>query len=552
MIEYDGIIFTDCQFEDTLMSTTWYGYNSGPYRIRTELAYYGYNVRVVDMLSSWTHEELESILDSLVGKNTKFIGVSATLDFVDKKDGKHLSTTLKLIRLYCKSMGIKMILGGGTIRSKYVGAYFTHPLLNSKIDFLLLSEFDYVMSGFSEYAIKELVDYLCGKSDSIDHLDPQPYSEIGYDNVMYINGGKFKFDSNNLKTVWLPEDCIEPWDGLPIEISRGCRFNCAFCTFPLRGKKKFDYFRREQELYEDFCNAYENFGVTKYVFVDDTFNDSTEKIDLIYNVISRLPFKIQFSCFIKPELLVSQGKEYQEKLIDSGLMSCTIGLETLDKETRKKYKKGHALDKMFDALNYMYEYSNKSFKIEVSMIYGDIDHNTQVEQFQTMINTPWVSNFVVYVLGIMDYNSIRKLDKNVDPLIFDAISLNPNSYGIEIIEEKNSRSLMSKWIGTHVNVAKDFGKKTVDRINYEAQTHPDSKHAKAYWACSLPSIIGKNVDQFIKDDAHLLDREKYYEDGIPPNILKKQKMYDAIVNGVRTPIIIQKYTDTIPINFVEV
>ena len=113
-------------------------------------------------------------------------------------------------------------------------------------------------------------------------------------NQIIIDGKSSHFDITTLNHQWHSKDCILPGETLPIEISRGCIFKCNFCSYPLNGKKKFDYLRDPALIKEELIYNYENFQTTNYFFADDTFNDSTLKLESLHKVITELPFKIKF------------------------------------------------------------------------------------------------------------------------------------------------------------------------------------------------------------------------------------------------------------------
>lgn len=79
-------------------------------------------------------------------------------------------------------------------------------------------------------------------------------------------------------TIYEDEDAIVPGEALTIELTRGCRFRCKFCSYPLNGRKTNDYFRDQNSLYLELLQNYEKHGVTRYFFSDDTYNESTEKL----------------------------------------------------------------------------------------------------------------------------------------------------------------------------------------------------------------------------------------------------------------------------------
>jgi radical SAM superfamily enzyme YgiQ (UPF0313 family) len=567
MIEYDAIIFCDNSPNQSVVKGIHYqflGYAAGTRRLRTSLAMHGYNTRIVDHFSAWTEEEFENILDKLISNKTKIIGISDS--FYHAGQTEKMKSNIVIIKEKISKTNIKLVLGGNSIVSKYIGAYYHFDYdagiardKRSSDGWRNVSDYDYIISGFADRALVELMRYLDKDIPNINHLNPKPYSEIGIFDTLYIDAIDVGFDTQNLRTVWLPEDCIEPWDGLPIEISRGCIFNCSFCTYVLKGKRKFDYFRREEELIEEFNYNYENFGTTKYTIIDDTYNDSKEKIDLMNRVLSRLDFKINFSAYIKPELLVTFGKEYQEKLIDQGLGSMFIGLETLDPNTRKLYKKGAKVDKILDAVEYMYNYSNKKCKVVVGWILGDEPHDKIMDDYSFLNSLPFLHTFVASPLQLYDMEKLKNdglqdvTDQNFLKVISE-ISIDPKKFGLNI-KSRSGKDPLADWNGSHVD---SFDIWIVfDKLRRKLKIENEMKKNKKPFAAQdlytkMSAIVGKYAEEFIEGGYSVYEFDWFAgRNGYDPSQIKKNKVYDAIMNDVRTPINIKRYIEPQPIKFLE-
>jgi radical SAM superfamily enzyme YgiQ (UPF0313 family) len=147
-------------------------------------------------------------------------------------------------------------------------------------------------------------------------------------------------------------DCILPGETLPLETSRGCIFKCAFCAYPLNGKKKFDYMKNQDLIYEELMENYRRFNTTRYYFLDDTFNDSVEKVKMIYEVSKRLPFKLEYWAYIRLDLLAAHP-ETLDMIFESGLRAALFGIESLNDKTCKAIGKGMKRDKFISTLNYI-------------------------------------------------------------------------------------------------------------------------------------------------------------------------------------------------------
>jgi len=130
---------------------------------------------------------------------------------------------------------------------------------------------------------------------------------------------------------FLKEDCIRPNESLPLEISRGCIFKCRFCRYPHIGKKKNDYIRCIDQIKAELIYNYETFGTTNYYVLDDTFNETPEKVKAFYDMTQTLSFKINWCAYIRADL-VHRFPETAMWLKDSGLIGAFFGIETFHPE----------------------------------------------------------------------------------------------------------------------------------------------------------------------------------------------------------------------------
>jgi radical SAM superfamily enzyme YgiQ (UPF0313 family) len=519
MIDYHGIIFTDnagasdkeYMKEEGLLTgvpRTFSGKAIGAYRLRTEAAMHGYNIRVVDMLYALTDEEVLDIIDHLISPTTKIIGFSATFLLMTNDD---------LVRKIKERFpSLKMVLGGGVINTK---TYFRY-----NFEFKVSpSEFDYIVYGFAEKAFIKVLDHLYQSSDLISEKLEE------YPNTYFVNGKKYGFDIENLRTVWLPEDAIDQHDFLPIEISRGCIFKCSFCSFELNGKSKFDYFRRVEEIEQEIRYNYETFGVTEYAFLDDTYNDSREKINLINDVLKRLDFSIKFCCYLKPELLVS-FPEHIEMLVEQGLHSADFGVESFHPDARKAYNKGRNLDEMLEAIESMWKYSNGKVKNRFFIIAG-----SPYEPIESTVRTvdfcrdaEWIHNVGLNPLRIAKYDPKEEFN-------YSKIDINPEQYGYHIMGETDDISM--NWKNDHTTFDE------VKQVVAQKQVEIDQWRQPAGFKISrVATLFGEHKHEYLESNGSDLDICKnsilYTENR---NKIRKQKMLDAIFNNVRTPINIEKH-----------
>jgi radical SAM superfamily enzyme YgiQ (UPF0313 family) len=153
---------------------------------------------------------------------------------------------------------------------------------------------------------------------------------------------------DDIETQWKMEDRVLSYQPLPLEVSRGCIFRCAFCAFPFLGKKNYEYIRSSASIARELRRNYELFGTYRYTLSDDTFNDSWEKLDRLRAAIDLAGLdRFEFVGYIKPEILAT-NPGMSHALTDMGLRGAHLGIESFNSRSRQAIGKGMNIDRILD------------------------------------------------------------------------------------------------------------------------------------------------------------------------------------------------------------
>lgn len=490
---YDAIIFTGAtQYNSKpaesspIVFDTFVGWKAlGPYRIRTELESKGYSVKVIDYYHCLTDDDIEDIFKTYVSKNTLWVGFSTTFLNTTVLLKNRSDLFLKLRKQY----NVSFIIGGA-------------KSLVEDLEFA-----DIFISGYADDAIVAVTDFLAGKNIDIAWKDYKGKKHID-SNHMYD-----KKDLSNLNVIWKAEDRITAQQSLPIEIARGCIFNCSFCNFPLNNKKKFDYIRVKEDMYKEFMRNYEQFGTTYYTFMDDTYNDSMTKLEIMHEVISKLPFKIKFDAFIKPELLV-RWPEQVDLLVETGFSGANLGIESYNPDTRAAIKKMVDIEKVIDSINNLKIKSNRQVKIQISLIIG-LPYEAEESIWSTreqVINNPNIDAWNFYPLLIHS----KEHDEYLSP-----IDRAPEKYGYEIktkklfaFDKNKSSSPQNHW----VTVWKNEHMTAINAMRLAEKLRLKDAHLQkvAGWNTGNITSLGLDVEKHYKTNDGLMDK-------LPHEYLNTQK-----------------------------
>ena len=248
----------------------------------------------------------------------------------------------------------KIVIGGALVDTIYK-QHFINGKVNQSLPKAMKEYIDYAFHGYSE---RTMVDFLNGE------LDPSQMRIK--DNVTFINepalAGKGAIVT---QTKWTPQDSVQAGEWLPLEISKGCRFGCKFCFYDHSGTviKSAECLRRE------LMYNYETFGTTGYQLTDDTVNDSMAKIDMMHNVISSLPFKIEWIAYTRPDMF-HKFPQMLDKMLDMGCRGMFLGVETFNHTAAKVAGKGLDPEKIKGILEWIRETAGDEIFILTSFIVG--------------------------------------------------------------------------------------------------------------------------------------------------------------------------------------
>ena len=269
--------------------------------------------------------------------------------------------------------------------------------------------FDVLMVGQGENSAVSLSNALFERK-RVPRLLDLPYSD-------YPNS-TIKFEDN---------DIIFPGEHLPVEIARGCIFKCSFCNYPLNGKKLWEFNRKPNLVRQDIENAHDRFGSTGFMFCDDNYNDSPEKVRRFHTEFMKLPYDIQFSTYARADLIISKW-ETAKLLYESGLRSVFFGIESLNHESAKSIGKGMDSEKIKDGL-YRLKEECPDMIICIGMIVG-LPHDT----YETLTeNNQWLRRNDCPVDGVT-YHPLH-ISPTLPFIDNSKMSNDPDKYGYDVDEK---------------------------------------------------------------------------------------------------------------------
>ena len=358
--------------------------NFGCYKLASEIRRAGITCQVVEFLHFMSPQDFESVLTKFIINNpdAKIVGVSTTFmaSSYFYKSGNFIKSRLLRILELCAERGIKLVFGGANaLKIKSLDPAFD----KAKCQYFI----GYADTAFIEYCKAVVID---GKNPAI----------IGGINNFDTKAANYDFAS--IQMEYGDNDFIFPNEALLLEISRGCIFRCKFCAYPLNGKTKNDHIKCEDVLREELLDNYNRFGTTKYVIVDDTYNDSIEKMQMVANVVQSLPFKdeVEFAAFVRFDLIASNFDAQLDLIKKINLKYMFFGIETLNDESGRLIGKGMPIKKTIDNLRRLR--AEYDCYVSIGLIIGFPTDNLEVfrENYETIISERLADNITTLPLGI--------------------------------------------------------------------------------------------------------------------------------------------------------
>lgn len=287
----------------------------GPHRLAQWLRHNGITVKVLDFCSLMSCDQLVAVTEKFISSQTLAIGVSSTFWKPSKSIGGLLNRWSHKEEFFEPQW---VIAAREIIQKTFKGRWLLggpgHVLANHRG---LKNYFEWDI--FHDYSEDSLLTWL--------------------DELTHSRNTRPMFDITQAQPVFELSDHIQPWEFLPLESSRGCKFRCRFCRFRLIGRKGSDYLRSGDSLSQELSANYHQWGTTRYFMIDDTFNESNEKIIDLLRAKEALKKDIKFICYSRPDLLATTPGQI-DLLEQAGLISTFFGIESFHEDAAKIVGKG--------------------------------------------------------------------------------------------------------------------------------------------------------------------------------------------------------------------
>jgi len=333
--------------------------SAGGHRIATWIREHDWDIEVIDFWPAWSREELVELFEKRVRKDTVWVGLSAMFPL----GGSGIKNQNKVLEIMDNIQHLRTLypdlvfIGGSQNISSTLGYHL-----------------DYYVGGFAEHGIIELLKMITGQTHNCIVHDREYWGKKC--KVVECRRDYPAWPMPDARITYEERDFMRSDEMPMIELARGCRFQCKFCSFTVLGVTG-DHSRSADSLREELTRNYELWGINKYTISDETINDSPEKLKKLADVIRALPFEVHLAGYMRADLLVAKPSTWED-IWDMGLWSHFYGIESFNHASSKYVGKGMHPDRLKDGLLKVQDWfqSKGRYRATLSTIIG-LPHETR-------------------------------------------------------------------------------------------------------------------------------------------------------------------------------
>lgn len=301
--------------------------------------------------------------------------------------------------------------------------------------FRISTSIDFVMKGEGEFAWKVLCDNFDNKANIFESPN-LIYRDK--ENKLHINSNAAPIESLDMlefsdKGILVDNE----FQIAHLATTRGCFGSCSFCYshkfFDPSGKVRWRG-KDPQKIIEEIKALVTKYGIHRIVFDDASFEDSYQglsRAEQIIDLILEANLEFTFEVFFRASIYKRLSDVLLQKLIDAGLSSVFIGIESFNEKELKIFNKHVGVldnDKVIDY------FRNKNINVQIGFInftpYSDVStlrQNAYYLNKHHFINSCQISNKLRAYKGTDLYAKLKE-----DGLISENNGLDYYEYHFEL------------------------------------------------------------------------------------------------------------------------
>jgi len=240
------------------------------------------------------------------------------------------------IAAHAKKRGITVAMGG-----PHVSAVPEQVLEESEADVAAVGEGDFIIGDICNQKPWEEIDGIAYKVNGsirvnprrppIHDLDALPYPARNLLDIQkYHSDGELGFPLPRRESL------------MRLFTSRGCQYRCGFCaSYNVWGRSV--RYRSAESVLDEINRIISDYGVRNFVFMDDFFTASLERVQKICEMILQQGLKVRWVCSSR----INMPKDILQVMKQAGCSLISFGIESGSDKVLKSIRKGQSREQIF-------------------------------------------------------------------------------------------------------------------------------------------------------------------------------------------------------------
>jgi len=296
-----------------------------------------------------------------------------------------------LIRWIKRNRDIPVVLGG--------------PHVSFLADEALAHGADFVIRGEGEESLVELIEVLREGGD-LSVVKGLSYMENG---VARHNPDRDRVDDLNT-LPWPDLTLIEGFGKArttPVMTSRGCPFDCKFCTVTTMFGRRYR-FRETEDIINELRVLTERNPKTVIFFYDDNFTASPKRTKELLTRMKEEGITPRWTAQARVDVV--DDPELMQLMKDTNCLFLYLGLESINPDTLQAYRKSQTVEDIVRAVEVIHDYG---IRVHGMFVLGsDEDDRSTIRQTVTFAKKTGIDTVQFMVLtpipGSETYNELRR------------------------------------------------------------------------------------------------------------------------------------------------
>ena len=422
----------------------------------------GYANTVIDWFTHWSESQLKEAISCWFGDHlAPVIAISTPFAPTD-------IAYLKQILVWAKQTwpNLKVIHGGGRV--------FDSTIDNVDVFFLgrSMQVFDDWMQGLDVSKYTALTKPLVLKNLNFDENKDTPVVPQLDDSDFYTKD-----------------------DILGFEIGVGCKFNCTFCNYELRGAK-ISRLASSKDIHNLFSEAYNRYGIENFFIADDTPNESDTKLEILLEALEGLNFHPKITAFTRLDILAARPKQiemYKKIQFDS----LFFGIESFNEQASKMLRKKSDLYNVYDTLKTLREICPNTFLVGGLILGLNGDSEASIRSsIDRVIAEDLLDSVPVYPLNILRAQAVfgegymSQLDQDPEKFGYKIEGTHPTAQAADTVHQL-------QWVSEWSSLA--HATKLADTLTNETKNDVTNLNHMEYAGLRSLGLIDKDVNPMMVD-----------------------------------------------------